>query len=158
MREVEMKMSIGSITLAAVACAAVGVSAQTQTPKVEPGASVTIIGCVEPSDQASGGSARKSDTKYMLTHAKSGKSGSKDSTGTTGTTGTSSGSQTASTYRLEGKDASLTPEVGHQVEIVAIVAEPDSATTGTSGSSSATAQAPKLRVETVRMIAAACPE
>jgi hypothetical protein len=147
-----MKMSIGSIALAAVALTAVGVAAQ--TPKAEPAATVTVTGCVEPSVQASP-TAAKNDMKFVLTNVKSGKSASTDSA--VGTSGSTSAPLTATTYRLEGKESSLTSEVGHLVEIVAVVADPDSAASGTSGAT-ASAQTPKLIVESVKMIAAACPE
>jgi hypothetical protein len=147
-----MKMSIASITLAAVALTAAGVAAQ--TPKAEPAATITVIGCVEPAVQATP-TAAKNDTKFVLTNAKAGKSASKDSA--VGTSGSTSASPIASTYRLEGKEASLTSEVGHQVEIVAVVVNSDSAASATSGAT-ASAQTPKLIVESVKMIAAACPE
>jgi hypothetical protein len=99
----QMKMSIGSITLAAVACAAVGLAAQ--TPKTEPAGTITVIGCVESAVQTLGGSAAKSDAKFVLTNAKWGKSASKDSAGTVGTSGSTSASPMASTYRLEGKES-----------------------------------------------------
>jgi hypothetical protein len=171
MEEVVMRRNtIGSVTLAMIACAAVGVTAQTagsqsQTP---PPVRITVIGCVEPADQsATATGTRTSDTKYMLNRAKPGKNDTKGTTGTSGqtsgqtsgrTTGSTSAS-TASSYRLEGDDAKLTPEVGHQVEIIAVVEDPQpSAPAGTSGSRTAAANAPKLKVEEVRMIALTCPQ
>jgi hypothetical protein len=66
----------------------------------------------------------------------------------------------ASTYRLNADDSKLTPHVGHKVEIggtvdaKATMPSPDS-----SASSSATsANAPVLKVETVKMIASSCSE
>jgi hypothetical protein len=151
--EMQMKMSIGSITLAAVACAAVGLSAQ--APRTEPAGPITVIGCVESAVQTLGGGAAKSDAKFVLTNVKSGKSASKDSP--VGTSGSTSASPMASTYRLEGKESALTSEVGHQVEIVAVVSNQDSAASPTAGAS-ATAPTPTLKVESVKMIAAACPD
>jgi hypothetical protein len=146
-----MKLSIGSIALVALACAAVGVAAQ--TPKPDPAATITVIGCVEPAIQATP-STGKSDMKFVLTNAKAGKAGSNESP--VGTSGSTSPSPASGTYRLEGNETSLTSEVGHQVEIVALVLEPDSAASSTT-SATAAAQAPKLKVESVKMIAATCP-
>jgi hypothetical protein len=81
----------------------------------------------------------------MLTDAKSGKKDADAPTGTTGSTATSPAN--ASTYRLSASDSTLSPEVGHQVEIVAMVEDPGAAP----------ATAPKLKVEKIRMIAVPCP-
>jgi hypothetical protein len=111
-------------------------------PAVEPIAHVTIVGCVQPSDSTATNAAGVNDTKYMLTNAKS----------------SSGDAKAASAYRLNASDATLSPEVGHQVEIVAVVDDPQPAPTGTSGSSSAKAPAPKLKVETIKMIAVPCTD
>jgi hypothetical protein len=113
-------------------------------PAVEPIAHVTIVGCVQPSDSTATNAAGVNDTKYMLTNARS----------------SSGDAKAASAYRLNASDATLSAEVGHQVEIVAVVDDPQPAPApaGTSGSSSAKAPAPKLKVETIKMIAVPCPD
>jgi hypothetical protein len=142
----------------AIACIAVGLAAHLQSTasaQTPPVVHVTVIGCVEPADQ-SAASGRTTDSKYKLTHAKSGKS---DSTSTTGTGGSASRTQTATTYHLDNaKDSTLAQDVGNQVEMVAVI-EPDTpAPTGTTGLSTAAANEPKLKVESVKVIAAGCPE
>ena len=153
-----MRRKIGSMILIAGACAACKSSPQISRDTASqntPGAQVTVIGCVQPSDQSTQAPAA-TDTKYTLTHAKPGTSNSGQPTGTTGN---STEPSAASTYRLDAPDAKLSPEVGHQVEIVAIVAEPDTAaSSGAAGSANSSASAPKLQVQTVRMIAMTCPE
>jgi len=77
------------------------------------------------------------------------------------TQGTQGGPQTGSTYRLDGDDNTLSPEIGHQVEIVAMVEDPGSighGTTGTEGvgSSNSGSSMPKVKVQSIRMIAANC--
>jgi hypothetical protein len=120
-------------------------AAQTKT-EAAPVAEITVVGCVQPSDQTATNAAGRSDTTYMLTNAKSGKKDADAPTGTAGSTSTSP--PTATTYRLNAKDATLSPEVGHQVEIVAVVEDP--------GAPPATS--PKVKVEKVRMIAVPCPK
>jgi hypothetical protein len=115
---------------------------------VTPVAHIVVIGCIEPVDQRPG---QASDSKYKLVRAKSGKN---DSTPTTGTSGSASQAQTATTYRLDNaKNSMLAQDVGHQVEIVAVI-EPESAASG----SSAAATEPTLQVETVRVISPSCPQ
>jgi hypothetical protein len=111
-------------------------------PAVEPVAHVTIVGCVQPSDSTATNAAGVNDTKYMLTNAKSGPGDAK----------------AASAYRLNASDAMLSPEVGHQVEIVAVLDDPQPTPTGTSGTSNAKAPGPTLKVETIKMIAVPCPD
>lgn len=78
------------------------------------------------------------------------------------TQGTQGGSQMASTYRLDSNDSTLSPEVGHKVEIVAMVEESGSIgreTTETkgAGSSNSASSMPKVKVQSIRMIATNCP-
>jgi hypothetical protein len=51
-----------------------------------------------------------------------------------------------STYQLDAKDATIAPEVGHVVEIVAATPEPDPS-----------GKTPKLKVQTIKFVAATCP-
>jgi hypothetical protein len=151
-----MRNTSGFITMAVVVGLSIGLAAlapQGTTTQTPPVVRITVTGCVEPAGQATAGDSRKADTTYVLTDAKSGQSGQ-----ATGTSGTAS-AQPSSTYRLNASDATLLPQVGHQVEIVAIIEEPGIPTlVGTSGSSQSTANAPKLKVEQIKMIAAACPQ
>jgi hypothetical protein len=67
------------------------------------------------------------------------------------TAGTAGATTPASSYRLDGEDSKLTPHLGHKVEITGTVAKEASAT-GTAMSASA----PKLKVESVKMISDSC--
>jgi hypothetical protein len=143
---------IGFATMACIVGAACGSSAQAQKPAVEPAGDITIIGCVEPTDRSTP-AGKMADTKYMLTRAKEGKAsgttaGTTGSTaGTTGAAGTAGTSASGSrTYQLDAQDSKIAPEVGHVVEIVAAAPEPDPS-----------GKTPKLKVQTIRFIAAACP-
>lgn len=162
-----MRRTIWSGTCAAIALGlTVGLVAQ-QPPQTPPSStqsssakSVTVTGCIQRAEQSptgtSGttGATRPSDTKFLLTSAAMSTSGS--STGTAGTTGTTAPSTAvASEYRLDADDAKLTPHVGHKVEIAGTVAEQSSSMTQPPAASAA--NAPKLKVDTVKMIAATCP-
>jgi hypothetical protein len=128
---------LGLIALMALACMACkdrAKTAENTAPVVEPVAHVTIVGCVQPSGaQPSGQTA---DTNYMLTNSRPGNTPTKDAIGTSGAS--------SQTYRLDATDATVSPEVGHEVEIIAASPQPDP-----SGR-------PKLKVETIKMVAMKC--
>jgi hypothetical protein len=111
------------------------------------------------------GAASSATEKFILSNAMSSDS-SKSAGATTGTSGTTASSTkasaTASSYRLDADDSKLTAHVGHKVEVTGTI-ESDSSTAAasasgsTSGTSaSATSSAPKLKVDSVKMIASTC--
>lgn len=66
------------------------------------------------------------------------------------------------TYRLEAEDGKLSPHVGHKVEITGKL---DAAAGGATpsarsqiGESSASAEAPRIKVDSVKMLASSCPQ
>ena len=114
--------------------------------------SITVTGCVQKAAEGatgtSGSTASRgtSETKFLLTSA---------AMGATGTAGTAPSTAVASEYRLDADDAKLTPHVGHKVEIAGTV---DQASAPSSQPPTASAaNAPKLKVDSVKMIAATCP-
>jgi UDP-N-acetylmuramyl tripeptide synthase len=112
--------------------------------------SVTITGCVQNAPQARAGETRDtSDIKFVLTNAAMSPSGP---TGTSGSTTPSTAA--ASQYRLDADDAKLTSHVGHKVEITGTVEQPTATTQPPAASA---ANAPKLKVDNVKMIASSCP-
>jgi len=157
-----MRTRIWSGTCTAIAFGlTVGLMAQ-QPPQTQPptqsssAKSVTVTGCVQRSAQAptgttgaAGATRSASETKFLLTSA------AMSTSGTTGTAGTTPPSTAvASEYRLDADDAKLTPHVGHKVEIAGTVEPPPSRTEPPAASA---ANAPKLKVDTVKMIASTCP-
>lgn len=119
---------------------------------------ITVSGCVQRAAQAPTGTSgstsasRDSEVKFLLTSAAMSSSGA---TGTAGTAGTAPASTAvASEYRLDADDAKLTPHVGHKVEISGTV---ESSAGATQAPSASAANAPKLKVDSVKMIAATCP-
>jgi hypothetical protein len=140
-----MSRLLSIVALAAIACTGCNrdrTAKADTTAQVVPAADITVIGCLEPADRAPAGAvgtAGSGDTNYVLTNAHQ-----SNSSGATGTSGSSAAP--SSTYRLDASDAALTPAVGHQVEIVAAAPEPDPS-----------GRAPKIKVATIRMVAAPCP-
>ena len=165
-----MRTNVVAGTFAALACAVV-VSAQApqapQTPappsqppaptqrapeaKASPANSLTIVGCIErradsgaPSSVgtsgaagAAGAASATAGSGFMLTKV----------TKPTGTAGASADATTpATSYRLDADDSKLSGHVGHKVEIVG------------SASASSGGETPRLKVESVKMIAANCAE
>ena len=132
-----------AVAAGSIACNRGAAQTKETAAVVPPAAEVTIVGCVAPSEPAVTNPTNATDaaaTKYMLTNA----------------TANGADAKQPSTYRLDANDAMLDPEAGHQVEIVAVVEEPDERATGTSGTSTDKAPAPKLKVHTIRMVTALC--
>jgi hypothetical protein len=160
-----MKFRMLSAVFASIACT-VGVlaqeppSPQSTTPKT-----ITVSGCVQRAQASPTGTtgstssaATTTEPKFILTNANSG-SGS-----TAGTTGTTSraGMSAATEYRLDAADAKLAPHVGHKVEITGTLdsASGSASASATSQPPTATASAsnaPKLKVDDVKMVAPTCP-
>jgi mevalonate kinase len=80
--------------------------------------------------------------------------------GPVGTTGGSSAA-VAKTYRLDAAESMISPHVGHKVEITGTVEDQAGSTasasaTAAGASASSTVNAPKLKAESVKMVAATC--
>jgi len=165
-QEARMKMRFWSVTCAAivlgVTAAALAQNPPSSSPSQPPSASggadkaITVTGCVQQAKSAPTGttgstspSASANETKFVLTNAAISPSGS-----TAGTAGSPSSTAVASEYRLDADDAKLTSHVGHKVEITGTIDQPSRATQPPAASA---ANAPKLKVDSVKMIAATCP-
>jgi hypothetical protein len=169
-----MKKQAWTGLIAATACTlAIGVSAQTTPPAQRPSSpsasdQITVTGCLQrESSSATAGttgtsgatSASSSASAFVLkVTPPSSPAGSAAAGATTGTAGS-----TASSYKLDADEAKLTPHIGHKVEITGSVDKSMSSTApagSTSAAGGATASAgsnvPKLKVDSVRMIAASC--
>jgi len=139
----------------------VGVLAQDpprpQAPASSSTKSVTVSGCIQrvadaqsPAGTsgaagAAGASRSANDVKFVLAKA------ALTPTPTAGATTPSTA--VASEYRLDWDEAKLTPHVGHKVEITGMV-EPPAAVTQAPAASAA--NSPKLKVESIKMVAATC--
>jgi len=85
---------------------------------------------------------------FMLTNASAAGAGAP--VATSGAAGAAAGAKAS--YRLDGTDSTLTPHVGHKVEITGTLEErPASAAGGTN------APAGTLKVDSVKMVSTTCP-
>jgi hypothetical protein len=142
-----------------VSAAGVGTALHAQTPTQTPTTSssankVTVTGCIQraaveaPTATSGTSGAAIPDTQFVLANATAG-------TSPTGTSGTSSAMATAPRYRLDDDAVSkISPHVGHKVEVTGTV---DSSSRSTSATSTG-ANAPKLKVDSIKMMAATCSE
>jgi len=169
-------------TCAAAICA-VTAGVATQTPDTSTqttGKTVTVSGCVQraaDTGTTSASAASGATTKFELTNAMmgSGAAGTTSSaagtaSGTAGSaseaTGTSGRAGAAKTYRLDASDSQLSGHINHKVEITGTLedASASASASGTTGSASETAgasasakAAPRLKVQSVKMVSATCP-
>ena len=111
---------------------------------------ITVTGCVERADQVTGNTATTTvdSLSFVLIKPRADKP-----TGTSGTAASDAAAQPDRMYRLDGKLEELNPHVGHKVEIAGMVAETPTAPAGATSSTNA----PRLKVESIRMIEPACP-
>jgi hypothetical protein len=140
-----------------VSAVGIGTALHAQTTATSSSANkVTVTGCVQraASDAPTGTSgtagAAKPDTQFILANASAGTS----TAGTSGTAG-SAAMTVAPRYRLDDEAASkITPHVNQKVEVTGTVDEPKSS----AGATSAGAGGPKLKVDSIRMLASSCSE
>jgi hypothetical protein len=152
--------------LTAIACAAtIAAAAHTSgsTQDRSPGAAdkVTITGCVRSADSkpvgTSGTVGNTSDSKFILTDVIA-SDAAKSTAAATGAITPATASD-AGSYRLDADDSKLSPHLGHKVEISGTVEAPStSSPAATSAASAATTLAPRLKVDTVKMIGSTCSE
>lgn len=164
-----MKKRIWTGTCAAIAVGlTVGLLAQenpqTQQPSQSSSSSaksITVTGCVQQAEKGATGtsgtpgataSSSANEPKFLLTNAALSTEASGAAAGTSGAA--PSAASVASEYRLDGDDAKLSPHVGHKVEISGTVGKAPKATQAPAASA---ANAPKLKVDSVRMISSTCP-
>jgi hypothetical protein len=91
---------------------------------------------------------------FMLTNASAAGAGAP-----VATSGSGAGAASAkASYRLDGTESTLTPHVGHKVEITGTVEEARPAAPAAGGASaSANAPAGTLKVDSVKMVSTTCP-
>ena len=143
-----------SVCAASVFALTVGVFGQVPPPAQPPASSsmkaITVGGCIQrtadaPTGTSGSAASRPGDAKFLLTKA------AMTPSGTAGSTTPSTA--VASEYRLDWDEAKLTPHVGHKVEITGSVV-PAPATTQPPAASAA--NAPTLKVDSIKMVAATC--
>jgi hypothetical protein len=152
-----MKLRVVFATCAAfVMATTLAVMAQTPSSSQPPSSqslakTMTMTGCLQRAQPASGGASTAAGSmqpKFVLSNI------SPSSSSAAGTSGTSG---TASEYRLDYDEAKLTPHVGHKVEITGTVVPMSSTPPSAASAPSSSSNAPTLKVDNVKMIAATCP-
>jgi hypothetical protein len=153
--------------LALLVATTLGAQAQNAAaPATQPAAAaadrVTVTGCIERADQfSSAGSVGTTvdSQDFVLFKAAEGAAASSASAAPaageprpTGTSGTAIGP----IYRLQADIDKLNPHVGHKVEIVGTPDAPAASAPGASAANSSAGSAPRLHVESVKMLAATC--
>jgi hypothetical protein len=150
--EEAMRQILWPVFLVAIACAlTAAILAQAPRSAAPEGSKpVTFSGCIEkaPADPAAAPAAAAASTTFILTNASP--SGS-------GTVGTAGSPKPAAKYRLDADEAKLAPHVGHKVEITGTVDEQSVSPSAPGGAVASAATSPKFKVDSVKMVAAACP-
>jgi hypothetical protein len=133
------------------------VSRPPESPKND---QLTVTGCIEQSQAqastkepsatgTSGTSGKASGTskvsKFILTNPKL----QGASVGAANSSTSSSSPASGGMYQLDARDSKLSPHVGHQVEVTGSIK-------GGSASSASGSDAPKLKVENIKMISTSC--
>ena len=166
-----MKIQLATIAAAAM-LSVTTMAAQTPAPATPPaqsnaaGEKVTVTGCVERADQVtpSGTTAGTSVDSLDFVLMKAPENASANSAGSAtantepGPTGTS-GSAGMPLYRLQAETGKLNPHVGHKVEIIGMreaAGQSAPQTPGAANANASGANAPHLRVESVKMLAESC--
>jgi hypothetical protein len=108
---------------------------------------------------SSGAAADQANATFLLTDAAPGTEASGAASTTAGAAAETSSGTSAKTYRLIANPSALSPHVGKKLELTGTL-EDQSAATAPAGSSAAgsEANAPALKVESGKVLAATCPE
>ena len=154
---------VGLALVVSAAVVSVSLGAQT-TPSSSNANQVTVTGCVQraisesPTGTSGVAGAAKPDTEFVLSNVTAGMSPA----GTSGTTNPATSSMPiASRYRLDdAEQTKIAPHVGHRVEISGTVDDASRSTSpgATPGATSTAAPAPKLKVDSIKMLASSCSD
>jgi hypothetical protein len=116
---------------------------------------ITVTGCIDRADQHSAGGATTTvdSLEFVLTHAS--RDGKAAAPRPAPASTTKPNAEAGSTYRLDGATATLNPHVGHKVQVTGAI---EASTAGTSGSTdpASAANAPRLKVESIKMLSETC--
>ena len=112
----------------------------------------TISGCIERQPASAAAVTGAPTMPFMLTNASAAGAGSPVATAGSGAGAAASAK---ASYRLDGTETTLTPHVGHKVEITGTLEEQRPASGAAGGATSATAGT--LKVDSVKMVSTTCP-
>jgi hypothetical protein len=125
----------------------------TQAGRATADKKVTFSGCIERQPASAAAVTGAPSMPFMLTNAAAAGAGAP-----VATSGSGAGAASAkASYRLDGTESTLTPHVGHKVEITGTVEESRPAAAAGGASASANAPAGTLKVDSVKMVSTTCP-
>lgn len=134
---------------------AVALSGQGPQTLEKPAERIAVTGCVSRVEAPGGAPVTNAENRAVGSRGtfillKATASATMPSSSTTNVAAKQTKSQTATQYRLDGADSMVAPYVNHQVEITGNTSQASSGAKGSAG-------APTLTVESIRMLATACP-
>jgi hypothetical protein len=121
----------------------------TQAGRATADKKVTFSGCIERQPASAAAVTGAPTMPFMLTNASAGGSAPVATSG-------AGASAAKVSYRLDGTESTLTPHVGHKVEITGTVEERPASAAGEKPAS-ANAPAGTLKVDSVKMVSTTCP-
>jgi len=122
---------------------------------------MTVTGCIERASQISPSASTDVGGQDFVLIKPAAAGSTASGAGVSGATGTAGRASEIVLYRLSSADASkLTPHVGHKVELTGMLDSSAAAAkpAGTAEAGGATKNAPAMKVDSVKMIAATCTE
>jgi hypothetical protein len=125
----------------------------TQAGRANADKKVTFSGCIERQPASAAAVTGAPTMPFMLTNASAGAAAPVATSG--GGAGAASAAKVS--YRLDGTETTLTPHVGHKVEITGTVEEQRPASAAGGASASSNAPAGTLKVDSVKMVSTTCP-
>jgi hypothetical protein len=157
-----LRHHLADATAAAVLCSAV-LAAQTPSSNARAAGStagerVTLIGCIERADQLtpSATTAETADSQsFVLMKADAAGATASERTAAVGTSG-----EVGPMYRLVGKTSDLNMHVGQKVEVTGTRDMSDAANAAAQAANAtnpSALKAPRLRVESIKLMAETCP-
>jgi hypothetical protein len=157
-----MRQQLAAATVAAALCstvlAAQAPSSSARAAGSTAGERVTLTGCIERADQLTpaGTSAETADSQsFVLMKADAAGASASEPAGAVGTSGA-----IGPMYRLVGKASDLNTHVGQKVEVTGTREASDAANAAAqtaNASNPSASNAPRVRVESVKMLAETCP-
>lgn len=125
----------------------------TQAGRATADKKVTYSGCIERQPASAAAVTGAPTMPFVLTNASAAGAGAP--VATSGAAGAAAAGKAS--YRLDGTESTLTPHVGHKVEITGTVEEQRPASGAAGGASAANAPAGTLKVDSVKMVSTTCP-
>ena len=140
-------------------------SPTTQTPpssansaRADADKKVTFSGCIERQPASAAAVTGAPSMPFSLSNASPVGAGAVATSGSGGAAA-AGGASASKSYRLDGSESTLTPHVGHKVEITGTLEErrPASAAAAGATGAGANASAGTLKVDSVKMVSTTCP-